>query len=95
MATRMSKQVPRPDTIRPDVVYAAYLEQQILLGFSNLCPSYPEVLNGWNRSTNTNIEGSGKQPLPGGGSKDLGVVCHALPKVSEAINEFTLDQQHV
>ena len=91
----MSQQVPRTNAIRPDVVNAAHLKQEVLLWFPNLGPSNSKVLNGRDRSANVNIESSGKQALPRGGGKDLRVIGYTVPKMTDAIDELTLEQEHV
>jgi hypothetical protein len=93
VTTTAVDEIQRSNSIGPNSIYAAHLEQQVLFRFIYLDPSNPEVLPDRYLSLHINIQSAWEQLFPGGSFERFGKLGHAPPEVSHSSNFINASSQ--
>jgi hypothetical protein len=85
VAALACNEVKRSDSVRPNLIYAAHLEQEVLFRFIYFCASNPKMLSDWNRVADVYIQSTRAEMLPRCSFEDFGIFIHTAREMLQPL----------
>jgi hypothetical protein len=94
VTTATGSEIVRSDSICPNSINAAHLEEEVLFGFSYARTRNPKLLFDWYRPTDFDIQSAFEKFLASGFSKHFGIFGHAFSEVPATLNNPSFEDYH-